>query len=344
MTVRKPPVGGTEPDKRVDLATAERIVAEAVARATDEPGKVQGMVAARVEQARRRATRDNVLLTLGFLVTFGALLATAVYLWHSRRAAAQLAAQLGVDRPPAAAVQGTIPARVMTGREIYDDNRAAIYVIGFATGTKIGGVCTAFAVRPNVLATNAHCITAYRSKGGTPTATENDSSGKVRHRILAAQVHPAYKPAKASADSPDVGLVRIEGTASRTVTLANDAEIRALGPGDNIFVLGFPGRLMDPVSPSLTFVQGHIGRLVALGEHAPHGTEDAVLVQHDAITRGGNSGSPIFNQYGHVIGIHAAHLDDEDEVRVAGEKAKVVEASPFRVGMRVDLLRGVPEP
>ena len=232
----------------------------------------------------------------------------------------------------------------MTGREIYDENRAAVYVIGFATGNKIGGVCTAFAIRPNLLATNAHCVSAYRAKGGTPIATENDSSGKVRHRIVAAELHPAFKPGRPSADSPDVGLLRIDGTASRMVTLANDAEIRALGPGDNIFVLGFPGRLMDPLSPSLTFLQGHIGRLVALGEKAPRGIEDAVLVQHDAVTRGGNSGSPIFNQYGHVIGIHAAHLDDEDEVQVGGAKATVVDASPFRVGMRADLLYGVREP
>jgi S1-C subfamily serine protease len=130
----------------------------------------------------------------------------------------------------------------------------------------------------------------------------------------------------------------------KTVTLASDAELHALGPGDDVFVIGFPGRLMDPVSPVATFLQGHLGRLMALGERAPESMDDAVLVQHDAVTRGGNSGSPIFNQYGHVIAIHAAHLDDEDDVKVGGRETTVVDASPFRVGMRVDLLRGVKAP
>jgi S1-C subfamily serine protease len=141
-----------------------------------------------------------------------------------------------------------------------------------------------------------------------------------------------------------VGLIRVEGRMQRTVTLANDAEIRALGPGDDVFVLGFPGRVMDPLSPTATFLQGHLGRLMAFGEGAPKTHEDGVLIQHDAVTRGGNSGSPIFNQYGHVIGIHAAHLDEENEVRVGGEKTTVVNSSPYRVGMRIDLLEGMATP
>ena len=62
------------------------------------------------------------------------------------------------------------------------------------------------------------------------------------------------------------------------------------------------------------------------------------------MTRGGNSGSPIFNQYGHVIGVHAAHIDDEDDLTIDGRQAKVVRSSPFRIGMRIDLLQGVPAP
>jgi len=157
-------------------------------------------------------------------------------------------------------------------------------------------------------------------------------------------MHPGYKGGTATADSPDVGLIRIDGKMAKTVTLANDAELSALGTGDDVFVLGFPGRVMDPVSPSVTFLQGHVGRLMTWGEQAPETHADAVLIQHDAVTRGGNSGSPIFNQYGHVVGIHAAHLDEENDVSVDGQKTTVVDASPFRVGMRIDLLHGVRAP
>jgi V8-like Glu-specific endopeptidase len=338
---------GPDADGRVDLDTAERMVADAVIRATAGEDKTTAIVARKVAEAQRRAARHNRLLTAGLLVAFAGLLFTAVTVWRSHLAATSLSADVGHDRDTGSKgktkIKGTIPTRVYTGREIYDENRTALYVIGYLLGNKVGGVCTAFAIKPSVLATNAHCVNSFRSKGGTPVVTQNDSGGKVRFRILAAQSHPGYKTGSTSANSPDVGLLRIEGTMPKTVTLANDAELHALGPGDDVFVLGFPGRVMDPISPSATFLQGHLGRMVGMGEQAAS-VDDATLIQHDAVTRGGNSGSPIFNQYGHVIGVHAAHLDEEDEIKVDGQKTTVVKSSPFRIGMRVDLLNGVRAP
>jgi S1-C subfamily serine protease len=344
VEVLGPPARVADADGRVDLETAQRIVAEAVERATAGEDRTASIVADKVRAAGRRASRSNLLLTLGLCVAFAALLVTAAFVWSSQRRAGVLTSEAGLDRTPGARPRGQIPTRVYNGREIYEENRGAVYLIGWLSGNKVGGVCTGFAIRPNMIATNAHCIGAYKEKGGTPVVTQNDSGGKVRFRILAAQMHPEYRTKRASADAPDVGLIRVDGPMPRTVTLANDAELQALGPGDDVFVLGFPGRLMDPLSPSATFLQGHLGRLMALGERAPDSQADAVLLQHDAVTRGGNSGSPIFNQYGHVIAIHAAHLDDEDEVQVGGEKQTVVKASPFRVGMRIDLLHGVRAP
>lgn len=329
---------------RVDLATAQRIIADAVGRATAGDDKTHAVVAAKVATAKKRSARYNGALGAGIFLVFAAMALTTVQIWRSQVAADALGEDLGDGRAPVRRPKGDIPTKVYTGREIYEDNRAAIYVIGWQQGNRYGGVCTGFAIRPNVLATNAHCISAYRGKGGTPIVTQNDSSGRVRYRILAAQMHPGYRPGRSSASTPDVGLVRIEGRMQKIVTLANDAEIRAAGPGDDLFVLGFPGRVMDPLSPSATFLQGHLGRLTALGESAPRSIDDAVLLQHDAVTRGGCSGSPIFNQYGHVIGIHAAHLDEENEVKVNGQATTVVESSPFRIGMRVDLLSGVRAP
>jgi S1-C subfamily serine protease len=339
-----PSPGAADADGRVDLATAQRMVSQAVIEATSDQDKAAAVVATKVAAAQKRASRNNLLLTLGLGVTFVAFVVAAVIIWDSQRRAGQLTTEAGLGRTASAKPKGQLPAQVYTGREIYDNNRGTVYLIGWTSGNKVGGLCTAFAIKPNILATNAHCIYAFKEKGGTPVVTQNDSGGKVRFRILASRTHPQYKQGRGSADAPDVGLLRVDGTMPSFATLANDAEIRAMGSGDDAFVLGFPGRVMDPVSPSATFLQGHVGRLMALGEQAADGIDDAVLVQHDAVTRGGCSGSPIFNQYGHVVAIHAAHLDDEGEVKVGGRQTTVTEASPFRVGMRVDLLNAVGTP
>src|SRR5262249_34672812 len=153
-------------------------------------------------------------------------------IWDSQRRAGVLTGEAGIGKSSGNKPKGTIPTRVYTGREIYDESRGAVYLIGWLSGNRVGGVCTAFAIQPSMLATNAHCVNAFKEKGGTPVVTQNDSGGKVRYRILAAQMHPGYRTGRASADSPDVGLLRIDGRMPKTVTLANDAELHALGPGD----------------------------------------------------------------------------------------------------------------
>jgi hypothetical protein len=327
----------------VDLATAQRLVQAAVLQAAQREDKTASIVAAKVQAATQRGARINLLLGLGVVVAFAAAIAGAVLVLRSQRAADVLAAEAGLRNQPIARPAGTVPVKVYSGREIYEQNKSALYVMGYLLGNRIGGCCSAFAIEPSVLATNAHCVSACGARGGTPVVIRNDAGGKVRHKILAMSPHPSYRPNSASADSPDVGLLRVDAKMPRWVTLASDAELRALGAGDDVFVLGFPGRVMDPLSPSATFLSGHVGKTMGLSEEATT-PDKAVLILHDTVTRGGNSGSPIFNQYGHVIGVHAAHIDEENDVSIDGKKTKVVESSPFRIGMRIDLLRGVRAP
>ncbi len=336
--------GALDAEGRVDLETAQRLVHAAVIEAAAREDRTGEIIAARVGAARRRGATANALLTIGLFLALGGTLLAGVMVYRSQQAAQVLATETGIGNTKVVAPQGSIPTRVYTGREIHEENRGALYVIGYLLpGDRVGGCCTGFAIAPNLIATNAHCVIAYRKAGGSPIVTQNDSGGKVRLKIVASQMHPGYKPDAQSADSPDVGLIRIEGKMPKVVTIASEAELRSIGPGDDMFVLGFPGRVMDPISPSLTFLQGHLGRTTGF-DGQPTSPEKAVLIQHDAVTRGGNSGSPVFNQYGHVIAVHAAHLDDEADAKVGGQQTKIIGSSAFRIAMRVDLLQGVPAP
>jgi CBS domain-containing protein len=341
---------GVVDDGKVDLATARELVRAAVERASAPDGKMASIVATKVAEAQRRAGRRNLLLGAGVVGALAIAAFTGKVIWGANQKADAIVSEAGLDRrraevpvePPPP--PGELPTRVLTGRQIYEENKAALYVLGYTNGRIVGAFCTAFAIAPDLLATNAHCVLTARSKSSYPLiATQNDSGGKVKLSVLSTSYHPGYKPGSRAADSPDVGLVRVKGVMPKVVTIASDAELRALGAGDDAFVLGFPGRVMDPISPSATFLSGHVNRVTGFDGGATTG-DRAVLVQHDAVTRGGNSGSPIFNQYGHVVALHAAHLDDEEEQQVNGAKQMVLDASPYRVGMRVDLLRGVQRP
>ncbi len=333
----------TDADGRVDLATAQKLVERAVVHAAHGRDKSGAIIEAKVGEATRRGARANALLTVGIVVAFGALVVAGFAVYRSQRAAGVLATEMGLEQQPVRALVGTLPTKVLSGREIYERNRSALFVVAYVNGRMVSGCCSAFAIDRQTLVTNAHCVTSCGGRGGKPIVVQNESPTRLTFDVIAQRGHPAYRADSKRADSPDVALLRIRGSMPANVTIANDAELRALGPGDDLHVLGFPGRVMDPINPTATFLGGHIGRLMGFNEEVTT-AEKSVLILHDAVTRGGNSGSPIFNQYGNVIGVHAAHVDEEGDVSIGGQKTKVVEASPFRIGMRIDLIRGVPPP
>jgi len=333
----------TDADGRVDLATAQHLVEKAVVNATRQRDKSRAIVDAQVHDAIRRGARTNALLTVGVVVTFLALGIAGIAVYRSKRAAGVLATEMGIGQKPVSSPVGQLPTKIYSGREIHERNRKALFVLAYVNGRQISGCCSAFAIDRQTLVTNAHCVASCGARGGTPVVVQNESNPRVTFDVVGQRAHPAYRSDSKRADSPDVALLRVKGSLPAVVSIANDAELRALGPGDDLHVLGFPGRVMDPINPAATFLAGHIGRLMGFDEENTT-TDKTTLILHDAVTQGGNSGSPVFNQYGNVIGVHAAHVDEEEDVSIGGKKTKVVEASPFRIAMRIDLIRGVPAP
>lgn len=345
IEILNPPLSAvvTDRDGRVDLATAQHLVEKAVVNATRGSDKSGAIIDVKVHEAIRRGARTNAILTAGIVVTLAALGVAGVAVYRSKRAANVLATEMGLSQKPIATPVGTLPTKVYTGREIYERNRAALFVLAYVNGRQISGCCSAFAIDRHTLVTNAHCVTSCGTRGGKPVVVQNESPSRLTFDVVAQRAHPTYRADSKRADSPDVAQLRVSGSLPAWVILANDAELRALGPGDDIHVLGFPGRVMDPINPTATFLTGHIGRLMGFAEESTTPDKTA-LILHDAVTQGGNSGSPVFNQYGNVIGVHAAHVDEEEDVSIGGQKTKVVDASPFRLAMRIDLIRGVPTP
>lgn len=226
------------------------------------------------------------------------------------------------------------------GHTIYESNEDALFMLVAHHGDKYehGGFCTAFAIRPRVLASNAHCVRAaedFEDDGAEIYAHLNESTtagsqGKPKMlRIGRHRGHPLYRH-NAQNITPDVGLFELEDEdAPAIVTMASIEELQRLGPGDPLYVLGFPGRTMDEASPVAVFMFSHVGRITdEFGQRADD-FKDAWLVQHEGQTTPGTSGSPIFDEQGHVVAINAGGLLEGNQQAV------------YKYAMRIDLVLAI---
>ncbi|WP_437787606.1 trypsin-like peptidase domain-containing protein [Sorangium sp. So ce1097] len=338
-----PPAGA----RRVGERTIAMMISSAVAAATGRSKprgtvEINAMLHKEVHAATAGHRRTTYILALLLVVALASLAALIVYNRSSHVEIAQLReelARLAPEDPRRKEIErrlGTLhPSNANFGRNLHDRSRKGIFML--ASGRE--GFCTAFAVRPSVLATNAHCIAAAKRRGGSIVALENEGRGQVSFAVTSMRTHPQYRD---SADqlTPDIGVVSIGGRAAAVLELATREELAAAGAGDDVYLIGFPERLTDAANPVATFLAANIGRITgANGRPAPFA--EAWLVQHDARSTSGMSGSPIFNGQGKVIGINAGgYLEGNDET-ISGQKTEVVKASPYKFGMRIDLLDAI---
>ncbi|MGZ3449567.1 MAG: trypsin-like peptidase domain-containing protein [Polyangiales bacterium] len=224
------------------------------------------------------------------------------------------------------------------GRTVYDGNKNALFMLVAHRGKSYdkGGFCTAFAIKPRVLASNAHCVKAaedFEDKGADIWAHLNESnnggSNPKMFKVASHKGHPKYRH-NANNITPDVGLFALEeDDAPGVVKLADRSDLKKLGTGDALFVIGFPGRTMDEASPVAVFMYSHVGRVTdALGQRADS-FEDDWLIQHEGQTTPGTSGSPIFNGAGQVVAINAGGLLESNKQSV------------YKYAMRIDLLEDI---
>ena len=94
----------------------------------------------------------------------------------------------------------------------------------------------------------------------------------------------------------DLALLKISETPSHVFALSNDSPF----PLQEIVVAGFP--FGESYSSSLKFTQGIVSSLTGIGNNYSE-------MQIDAALQPGNSGGPIIDEYGNIVGVAVAKLD-----------------------------------
>lgn len=225
-----------------------------------------------------------------------------------------------------------------TGSSIAERNAATVWALLSTRNQNRTVLCSAFAVRSDILATSAHCVSAIEremERNGVVRAVANQGGTPAVIRQM--WRHPRYR--RDAPASPDVGLVRIAGSATRIVEIGTMSELHDLRAGDDLFVLGFPSALADNAAPLAGVTTGVVGRLTSFdGTDAPPVARH--LVSHSAFSDMGTAGSPIFARSGHVIAINAGNVRTRRRVTDTGTRVtRTVESdAPYAWAVRADLL------
>ena len=109
-------------------------------------------------------------------------------------------------------------------------------------------------------------------------------------------------------DSSDLALLR--GPGDRVAAVSTFREGRGIRPGSDVVVIGYP--LHGVVASEANVTRGNVSALAGPGD-------DRRLFQMTAPVQPGNSGGPVLDTSGHVVGVTVAKLDAIKIVRAIGD-------------------------
>jgi S1-C subfamily serine protease len=141
------------------------------------------------------------------------------------------------------------------------------------SGRKLIGTGTGFVVNKYYVVTAEHVL-------------EDCNAVSIRHRNRKIGAQTVARDA-----SNDLGLIRLQKPIGNTAKLRGGKRVRL---GERVANYGYP--LFGQLSTSATITEGNVNNLSGWGD-------DPTLLQFDAPTQPGNSGGPLLDRSGNVIGV-----------------------------------------
>lgn len=141
-----------------------------------------------------------------------------------------------------------------------------------------------------------------------------------------------------SSPRTDLALLKLDSKNLSHIQVAETGDSQRLQVGDGIFAIGSPHGI------AYTLTSGHVSNILSTGIPVLHNTEIDVILT-DAGIDVGNSGGPLFDMEGKVVGIISQFFPFEEKrgamgaaVSIHSAKATLLRDQPFWSGMELYLL------
>jgi putative serine protease PepD len=189
--------------------------------------------------------------------------------------------------PGSAGARRQVSSSTLTPTEIYKRDATGVVSIRVATS---GGEDAGTGIVLNdegLILTNDHVI-----EGAQSIAVSANGSSKVTH---------AATLVGEEANS-DLALIRVDqaGLGLKPLTLASSSSVQV---GDSVYAIGNPYGLSETLTRGIVSA---VGREIS----APDGARISGAIQTDAALNPGNSGGPLLNERGQVIGVNSQIASD----------------------------------
>lgn len=267
----------------------------------------------------RADRRDRIKLICGFTVVFSLFAAVAITCYafaisHGRNSPQPDAEGESESETESGKIVFVKPyddgSGVLSAPEIYETRRESVVTVELSYGEGLlgeRGVCSGFIISDDgYIATAAHAVS-----GAESLCVINHDGKRYDARVVASDAES------------DLALLKIQAVGLKALELGGSDELLA---GERVYSIGTPGS----VDYAGSFFSGQVSyplRTVTVYSSSGVVSKRLRLIQLDGKFNQGSSGSPIFDEYGRVVGIVS--------MRLSGDYSGVCFAVPSEGALRV---------
>lgn len=237
----------------------------------------------RQKRPKEHAFRKRTIATVLSCALIGGASGFGGAMIAERTGAATLLEGNGGDRT--VSVKNVNTGKKMTAAQVYAKNVDATVGISTKSTTRnMFGYSTGSAASGSgfIVSSNGYVVTNYHVIEGADSITVSTNNGKSYEATV-----------RGYNENYDVAVLKINATGLQAVTLGKSSDANV---GDEVVTIGNP---LGELTFSLTS-----GAISALNREVTFSQNNTMkLIQTDAAINSGNSGGPLFNLYGEVIGI-----------------------------------------